>query len=237
MRGKGLGTSHIRDVPEFTAKGRELHVTDPQQLATEEPIDIAFVCMKSYDTQWATKLIAQYVSPNGFVMLLQNCMNGETIADVVGCIASSITVDLCETGHVHRTAGKSGEAPHPIPHRRSTRPHHQLRPEGPAPGRLRRFRPGHPNLLGRVLVEAGDQCHGQRHAPRSSVPERHCQHVRRGEGELAARTKSADPDILLVRYDGRSGQQCHHAATFDGCKVEQLWVTFGRPSGNSSVSC
>ncbi len=115
MRSKGLRITHIRDVPEFTAKVRALHVTDAQQLAKEKPIDIAFVCMKSYDTQWATTLIAQYLSPNGFVVSLQNCMNEETIAGVVGwgrvvgCIASSITVDLCEPGHVRRAAGKSGD--------------------------------------------------------------------------------------------------------------------------------
>src|SRR3984957_12491767 len=66
MRAKGLRITHIRDVPEFTAKVRALHVTDAQQLAKEKPIDIAFVCMKSYDTKWATTLIAQYLSPNGF---------------------------------------------------------------------------------------------------------------------------------------------------------------------------
>jgi 2-dehydropantoate 2-reductase len=93
---------------------RALHLTDAQQLAKETPIDIAFVCMKSYDTEWAATLIAQYLSPNGFIVSLQNCMNEETIAGVVGwgrtvgCIASSITVDLCEPGHVRRAAGKSG---------------------------------------------------------------------------------------------------------------------------------
>ncbi len=81
----------------------------------KQPIDIAFVCMKSYDTAWATTLIAQYLAPDGFVVSLQNCMNEETIAGVVGwgkvlgCIASSITVDLCEPGHVRRAAGKSGD--------------------------------------------------------------------------------------------------------------------------------
>lgn len=114
MRAQGLTISHIRDVPAFTTKVRALHVTDAQLLAKEQPIDIAFVCMKSYDTEWATTLIAQYLSPNGFVVSLQNCMNEETIAGlvgwgrVVGCIASSITVDLCEPGHVRRAAGKSG---------------------------------------------------------------------------------------------------------------------------------
>ena len=84
MRAHGLKISHIRDVPEFTTKVRALHLTDAQQLAKEAPIDIAFVCMKSYDTEWATTLIAQYLSPNGFVVSLQNCMNEETIAGVVG---------------------------------------------------------------------------------------------------------------------------------------------------------
>ncbi len=114
MRSHGLKITHIREVPEFTARVRALHLTDVQQLAKEKPVDIAFVCMKSYDTEWAATLIAQYLSPNGFIVSLQNCMNEETIAGVVGwgrtvgCIASSITVDLCEPGHVRRAAGKSG---------------------------------------------------------------------------------------------------------------------------------
>src|SRR3984885_9723580 len=116
MRSHGLKISHIRDVPEFTAKVRAMHLTDAQQLAKEQPIDIAFVCMKSYDTEWATTLIAQYLSPNGFIVSLQNCMNEETIAGVVGwgktvgCIASSISVNLPEPGHIHRGAGKGGAA-------------------------------------------------------------------------------------------------------------------------------
>src|SRR5579862_8732769 len=116
MQRDGLKISHIRDVPEFTAKVRAMHVTDAQQLAKEKPIDIAFVCMKSYDTEWAATLIAQYLAPNGFIVSLQNCMNEETIAGVVGwgktvgCIASSITVDLPEPGHIHRGAAKHGAA-------------------------------------------------------------------------------------------------------------------------------
>ncbi len=114
MQRDGLKISHIRDVPEFTVKVRAMHVTDAQQLAKEKPIDIAFVCMKSYDTEWATTLISQYLASGGFIVSLQNCMNEETIARVagwgktLGCIASSITVDLCEPGHVRRAAGKSG---------------------------------------------------------------------------------------------------------------------------------
>lgn len=115
MKAHGLKVSHIRDVPEWSTPVRALHLTELQQAAKEKPFDIAFVCMKSYDTEWATVMISQYLAPAGFIVSLQNCMNEETIAGVVGwgkvlgCIASSITVDLCEPGHVRRAAGKSGD--------------------------------------------------------------------------------------------------------------------------------
>ncbi len=116
MRKHGLRVTHAMDVPEFSVPVRALHVTDAQQLSREAPVDIAFVCMKSYDTAWATMMIRQYLSPNGYVVSLQNCMNEETIAGIVGwgktlgCIASSITVNLPDPGHIHRGAGKHGAA-------------------------------------------------------------------------------------------------------------------------------
>ncbi len=58
------------EVPEFCVAVRALHVTDAQQLAKEKPVDIAFVCMKSYDTAWATMLIRQYLAPEGYVVSL-----------------------------------------------------------------------------------------------------------------------------------------------------------------------
>src|SRR5712672_2658714 len=116
IRGEGLRVTHIRDVEPFTVKPRALHLTEAQQLAKEAPIDIAFVCMKSYDTAWATTLIQQYLAPGGYVVSLQNCMNEETIAGIVGwgqtlgCIASSITVNLPGPGHIRRGAGQGGAA-------------------------------------------------------------------------------------------------------------------------------
>src|SRR5215510_7550330 len=116
MRKHGLFVTHAMNVPEFTVPVRALHVTDAQQLTKEKPVDIAFVCMKSYDTAWATMLIKQYLASNGFVVSLQNCMNEETIAGIIGwgktlgCIASSITVNLPDPGHIHRGAGKHGAA-------------------------------------------------------------------------------------------------------------------------------
>jgi 2-dehydropantoate 2-reductase len=116
LKSAGLRITHAMDVPEFTVPVRALHLTEAQQLAKEAPVDIAFVCMKSYDTAWATTLIAQYLAPDGYVVSLQNCMNEATVAGVVGwgrtlgCIASVISVGLDEPGHVHRGAGKGGAA-------------------------------------------------------------------------------------------------------------------------------
>ena len=114
MKKHGLRVTHAKDVPEFAVPARALHLTEVQHLSKEAPIDIAFVCTKSYDTEWATMLIRQYLAPGGYVVSLQNCMNEATIADIVGwgktvgCIASSITVNLPAPGHIHRGAGKHG---------------------------------------------------------------------------------------------------------------------------------
>lgn len=116
MRANGLKISHIKDVPEFTTPVRAVHLTEVQGFAKEAPFDIAFVCMKSYDTAWATAMIKQYLAPGGYIVSLQNCINEETIASIagwgrtLGSIASSITVELCEPGHVRRASGKGGEA-------------------------------------------------------------------------------------------------------------------------------
>ncbi len=114
MKQNGLTITHLREVEPFTVPVRALHITEAQHLSKEKPIDIAFVCTKSYDTPWATALIKQYLAPDGYCVSLQNCMNEETIAGIVGwgktlgSIASSITVELHAPGQIRRAAGKSG---------------------------------------------------------------------------------------------------------------------------------
>jgi 2-dehydropantoate 2-reductase len=116
MRNKGIHVTHLKNVPEFTVPVRAIHITEAQGLIKEAPIDIAFVCVKSYDTAWATALIKQYLAPNGYVVSLQNCINEPVVASVVGAdrtvgsIASSITVELTAPGQVFRAAGKSGDS-------------------------------------------------------------------------------------------------------------------------------
>lgn len=114
MRKSGLTVTHLKDVAPFNVAVRALHVTDVQGLSKEKPIDIAFVCVKSYDTAWAAAMIKPYLAPDGYAVSLQNCINEPAIASIVGedrtlgSIASSITVELTGPGQVFRAAGKSG---------------------------------------------------------------------------------------------------------------------------------
>ena len=105
---KGLSLSGLTEPECFTAPARAITLTEVQGLACEKPIDIAFICMKSYDTAWATMLIRDYLAPTGFCVSLQNCINEETIAGIVGwgrttgCIAAKIAVELTGPATVRR---------------------------------------------------------------------------------------------------------------------------------------
>ncbi len=101
----------------FTAQVSAMHLTDVQSLARRGALDLVFICMKSYDTEWATHLIKDYLSSNAFVVSLQNCINEDTIARVVGwgrtvgCIAAKISVELTGPASVVRGVSKTAGGP------------------------------------------------------------------------------------------------------------------------------
>src|SRR5687767_11756806 len=112
IRARGLELDGLTPEEKFTARPKILHLMEVQSLM-KTPIDVAMVAVKSYDTLWATALIAPYLSERGFVVSLQNCMNEETIAGVVGwgrvvgAIAAMISVDLYEAGRIRRPRRKA----------------------------------------------------------------------------------------------------------------------------------
>jgi len=116
MREHGLQLSGMTDAERYSIPVNALHITDVQRLCRERPVDIAFICVKSYDTEWATHLIRPYLAPTGFVVSLQNCINEERIANIVGwgktlgCIASLVAAELYAPGHVKRTVPMGGNA-------------------------------------------------------------------------------------------------------------------------------
>ncbi len=115
IRARGLELDGMTAEERFVVKSaKTLHLTEVQSLA-KQPVDVAMVAVKSYDTAWATALIKPYLTPEGFVVSLQNCLNEETIASVVGwgrtvgAIASMISVDLYEAARIRRTVAKGGD--------------------------------------------------------------------------------------------------------------------------------
>ena len=113
IRARGLELDGLTPEEKFTARPKILHLMEVQSLI-RTPVDVAMVAVKSYDTLWATALIAPYLSERGFIVSLQNCMNEETIAGVVGwgavgAVASMISLDLYEAGRIRKTAAKGGE--------------------------------------------------------------------------------------------------------------------------------
>ncbi|MBK8766757.1 MAG: 2-dehydropantoate 2-reductase [Burkholderiaceae bacterium] len=116
IRRKGLELDGLTPAEQFTVtRARTMHLTEMQQISRERPIDIAFVAVKSYDTEWATALVRPYLASDGYVVSLQNCLNEERIAGIVGwgktvgMVASLISVDLHEPGRIRRTMPKGGE--------------------------------------------------------------------------------------------------------------------------------
>src|SRR5437016_10914427 len=115
IRARGLELDGTTPEERFTVKSaKTLHLTEVQSLA-RRPVDVAMVAVKSYDTPWATALIKPYLTAEGFVVSLQNCLNEETIAGVVGwgrtvgVVASMISVDLYEAARIRRTVPKGGD--------------------------------------------------------------------------------------------------------------------------------
>jgi len=109
MRGEGVHLSGLLSRDNFATRVNALHIHETQGLARQRPIDIAFITSKSYDTAWAATLIRPYLSPNGFVVSLQNAINEETIASVVGwgrtmgVAIAGLGVELFAPGKVKRT--------------------------------------------------------------------------------------------------------------------------------------
>jgi 2-dehydropantoate 2-reductase len=114
VRKHGLQLSGVTPQEKYSIAVPILHITDVQRLVREKPVDIAFICVKSYDTEWATQLIKPYLAPDGYVVSLQNCINEERIAAIVGwgralgCIASLVAAELYAPGHIKRTVPMGG---------------------------------------------------------------------------------------------------------------------------------
>ena len=119
IRENGLAIEGVSEDEFVCARPKTMHLTEVQDLAKQKPIDIAMISVKSYDTEWAAMLIGQYLAPDGYVVSLQNCMNEERIAGIVGwdktvgVIPALLGAELYAPGRVRRTAAK-GSSPYEV---------------------------------------------------------------------------------------------------------------------------
>lgn len=117
IRREGLHVSGMEERDSLKLPVRALHISDVPQLVREKPIDVAFISVKSYDTEWATALILPYLATDGVVVSLQNGINEERIAAIagwgrtMGCAVNTIGGELIGPGRVMRTS-KSGNRQH-----------------------------------------------------------------------------------------------------------------------------
>lgn len=110
MRRDGLRITAMEPDGCFTTKLRALHLCDVPQLDAEAPFDVAFVAVKSYDTDWATALALPYLAPQGVIVSAQNSINEDRIAAVagwhrvLGCSVGLHSAELVAPGHVQRNS-------------------------------------------------------------------------------------------------------------------------------------
>ena len=109
MRRDGIVVKGMNPDEGFTTPVRVLHISDVQSLNREAPIDIAFIAVKSYDTDWATQLILPYMAGDGVLVSMQNGINEDAIAAIagwgrtLGCCVGMHGGEMTEAGVVHRT--------------------------------------------------------------------------------------------------------------------------------------
>ena len=116
MKKSGLRASGSQG--DFTVPVKALHLAEVQRV--QDPFDIVFLAVKSYDTEWAAHFVKRYLASTGYMVSSQNCMNDELIASIVGherevpCVMTHIQVALWEPGHVTRGGSVGRDRGHDV---------------------------------------------------------------------------------------------------------------------------
>ncbi len=145
-------------------------------------------------------MIRQYLAPGGYVVSLQNCINEETIAGIVGwgrtlgAIASSSRWTAASRGMVKRGAGKSRRVAHGVSRGRGAWPDLAAGAGDLPAGRAFRQRQVTDQPVGRALVEAG----GQRDGATASPPAPGCRQQGAGERRDPALSPRVGSEAIRV---------------------------------------
>lgn len=110
MRERGLAVEGMNGAGSVHTAVRALHIGDVPQLMRQPAFDVAFIAVKSYDTEWATQLILPYLAPTACLVSLQNGINEQAIAAIagwertLGCSVSALAAELVAPGRIVRTS-------------------------------------------------------------------------------------------------------------------------------------
>ncbi|MEC7837593.1 MAG: ketopantoate reductase family protein [Chloroflexota bacterium] len=91
---------------EYWCKPNAIHINNLQGI--KEKFDIGIISVKSYDTEWVTHALKNYVKDEGFFVGFQNGINDFTISEIVGeektlgCVIT-IAAMASEPGYAWRT--------------------------------------------------------------------------------------------------------------------------------------
>jgi len=80
MKKNGLRITGV--MGEHVVPVKALHIHELQ--GVDEPFDMVFVAVKSYDTEWATMLMLPHLATDGVVVDFQNGINDERVAAIAG---------------------------------------------------------------------------------------------------------------------------------------------------------
>ena len=100
---------------DFVQTIEALHVDEAQALS-QRSISTAFICMKMYDTAWATELVLPFLGSDGCIVTMQNGLMEPLVAEragperTLGCIASTLSTHLVGPRHIVRARESGGEA-------------------------------------------------------------------------------------------------------------------------------
>lgn len=108
MKADGLCVSLPTD--ELRVKVQALHLAEMKngrQFAPGRQFDIVFLACKSYDTCWLVHFIQPYLKANGVLVSLQNSLNDEWIAPIIGAerdigCAMELSAEVFTPGRVKR---------------------------------------------------------------------------------------------------------------------------------------
>lgn len=107
---KSHGLRVVMSDDDFTVRVPARHLCE--LAASNEKFDLVMLASKSYDTRWLTELVKPSLAPDGVMVGLQNGMNDEAIASIVGrertlgCVVE-LSAEVFIPGHVQRNTTRA----------------------------------------------------------------------------------------------------------------------------------